>query len=771
MKSSVLLQSLAAVCFAATASIVSAQTTNAIQLFPAADVRTSTQGTGYGTSENIFNTTILNLNCTLPIQAKISSSPDGTGNVLVDNFITFNTAQNSPVDICLNGTVEDGNQQNCFTTGYSSKATGGGLNGQDPDLYVTTGGVPPIDVSSLLAAGPIQATIGLVDTGGYLTSSTLYLVTSCTSQGVAGPGQVTGNPISQSNPTGAQLTQNFSFNSSPNQQVQFAYDLSQSHQNGNLSITDGTVPSTGDTPLDPLTFSSTYLHNTSFATASCLLHTGELYNGQPACKLFTLTCQVGTNANQSGVLCPVSQQSDEIFQEVFDGPSFSLPDIPVPNGPTFHQGIGFLETTDNWNGGPCVFDSSSTLANTDCPQNILTNFSGPGLYKSGGTGQSPNSSFITVAPVPEDLTTVSVNGQPPAPGYWINTPSATVNFVVTPPVVPGQNTFVASPIQSLTYGTSTAPSVPQPGSPVAGDIPLTNPVACPAPGSANPSATVFTPPVQSISLADGQYLLHYLAQDCAGTQELKFTQTNGVWATSFYTVPINVDTVKPVISSGPVLSPAPSSGGTYYVGQKVTAAYECTDDRSGIVQCGAFNYTTGTLDTGSLSSAVDTSKTGPGTFTVNAVDAAGNKTTASVNYQVVPAVPVNLFLLKLAAPRVKQNAQLTYAITAVNLAKQSASSVTITDPLPAGVTFVKAQAQQLICSKGTCTNDASCTFANNTVSCTTPSLSVLTPVLVEVVVRVQAIAGTKIKNTATVTSANPDVAPSNTVSSATTVVY
>jgi uncharacterized repeat protein (TIGR01451 family) len=774
VKSSVFLKSLAAVSIAASAAAVSGQT-NAIQLFGPVNVRPSTQGTGYGSAENVFNTTILNLSCTeQPIQAKISSSSDGTGKVLVDNFITFNTAGGNPWDICREGTVEHGNQQNCFNSTYGSQASNGGLNGQDPDLYVTTGGVPAIDISGHLSAGAVQAQIGIVDTGGYLTSSTLYLVTNCTSNGVAGPGQVTGNPISQSNPTDQQLTQGFSFNSTPNQQVQFAYDLSQAQNAGSLSIPDGSVPSTGDTPLNPATFQSTYLHGTSFATANCLLHTGELYNNAPACKLFTLTCQIGTNPNQAGTLCPKSLQRNEIFQEVFDGPSFTLPDIAVPNGPTFHQGVGFLEAQDSWNGGSCVFDPASSLADDLCPQNILTNFSGPGGYKSGGNGQSPNSSFITVAPVPEDLTTVSVTGQ--QPGYWVNSHTATVNFVSTPPTVASQNNFVAAPIANLTYGISNASSVPTPGSPIPGDITVTNSVPCPLPKATTPEATVFTPPAQSISVPeDGQYLIHYLAQDCAGTEELKFTQTGGNWSTSFYTAPLNVDTVAPVVFSGPTLSPAPSTNGgvanSYLVGQTVTATYRCKDDRSGVVKCGTSTYAPGaTLDTGNITSPVDTSTAGTATFTVNAVDAAGNQSTASVKYLVV-APPVNLAILKLVAPKVQHGSQLTYVLTVGNLGKQPASAVVISDPLPAGVAFVKASAQQLVCSNGKCSNPASCTFAGNTVSCTTPSMTLLSPVAVEIVVQVQATAGTKIKNTATVSSANPEGSPGNTQSTATTVVY
>ena len=638
------------------------------------------------------------------------------------------------------------------------------------------GGVPPINISSSLQAGPIQAQFGLVDTGGYLAGSTLYLVTNCAAGGVTGPAQVIGNPIPSSSPTAQQLTQNFPFSSSTNQVVQFTYDLSQSQANGNLSIINGTAPTTGDTPLNPATFQSAYLANTSFATANCLLHTGELYNGLPACKLYTLTCQVGTNPDQSGALCPESTNRDEIFQEVFDGPSFTLPDITGTGGQTFHQGVGFLEAKEKWTGKSCVFDPASSIASELCPQNVLVNFSGPGQLQEWGLGQVPNSTFITVAPVPEDLTTVSVPGQN-IPGYWINSRNFQVNFTSTPPSLPPQDNFVAAPIQSLSYGISLASAVPQPPAPVAGDTLLTN-TACPAPGEANPpAATVFQPPPQPISVSqDGQYLLHYFAQDCAGTEELQFTQNAGSWSTSFYTYPINVDTVFPVVASGPTLSPAPSTNSgvanSYLLGQKVTATYSCTDVGSGIVTCGTATYAPGTniLNTGNITSPVNTSTAGSQTFTVNAVDAAGNQTSSSVNYLVV-APSVNLYLLKVAAPRAKHNSTLTYGIAATLVGKQTTTAVTITDPLPAGVTFVSAQATQLTCSNGKCSNTASCSFANNTVTCTSNSLSLLTPIAVEINVSVQAAAGTTIKNTATLSAANPAVSPGHTQSTASTVVY
>ena len=124
MKISAVLQGLAAVCIAATASAVSGQ--NAIQLFSPANVRVSTQGTGYGDEAKTFNSTILNLQCAAsPVHAVLSSSPDGNGNVLVDNFVLAQRRRSDSVDICKNGTSENGGQQNCFTTVRTSPASEG----------------------------------------------------------------------------------------------------------------------------------------------------------------------------------------------------------------------------------------------------------------------------------------------------------------------------------------------------------------------------------------------------------------------------------------------------------------------------------------------------------------------------------------------------------------------------------------------------------------------------------------------------------------------
>jgi hypothetical protein len=653
---------------------------NSIQLFGPVNVRLSTTGTGYGADGNNFNTTNLNLTCPASPSGVLSSTADGTGNLLVDNYlnvtVTSGTTITGPANVCPGGGT-----QSCFSSGYQVPASQGNLTGQDPDNFVSTGGVGPIAIGQLLAPGPIQVQIALEDVGYgagfYLASSTLYLDTNCTQGGVTGPALVNGNPISGSAPTPQQLTQDFSFNPITGQEIGFEYDLSAAQTAGSLQVNDGTIPQVSDSPIDPSIFQSTYVPGTSFATSNCVIHSGELLpNGSPACKLFTLQCTVGTGAAATGAQCPVSTINNEIFQDVFSGPGFTLADIPTPGGPTFHEGIGLLMANDTWPGGPCTFDAEADLGNLNCPQNLLTSFASstltanaavrkstksqalsasepkaalavPAAVKSGtttstGSTTRPNSTFITVAGIPEDLTTVSVAGQ--RTGYWINSTTANVTLSSQPPslagtTLPGAASFVPSPIQSITYGVSPAGSLPAAGAPVAGDVTLTNTTACPVPPNlTTPAATTFAPsPVVLNGLSEGNYLLHYFAQDCAGTEELLFAQdANGNWTTNFYTYPINVDLTAPGVAAGPTLSPAASAQGTYTVGQTVTASFSCTDALSGVVQCGSYTYAAGaTNNTGTLTSPVDTSSTGTKTFTVQAVDAAGNTSSAQVMYQVV----------------------------------------------------------------------------------------------------------------------------------------
>ena len=658
----------------------------AVQLFNAVDVQTSPSANTYSTPVT-FNSTTLNLTCTAPITASLSGPVLNTetgaltpgGNLLVDNNILVTVTPAStgtpqgPVNVCPNIDSASGEgiyNQNCFTTAYQGPAAAGSLNGDDPDTYIANGtetevefgGVPPIDISSYLSAGSQSVNIALVDEGGWFTNSSVYLTTSCTQGGVTGPALVMGNPIS-STPTPQQLTQTFNVDSGSNQKIAFVYDLSEANTANSLTVSGTPSPQVADLPLNPATFQSNLAFNTSFATSECLIHTGELGGplGQqatlPACKLFTLECTTPANPVPSGAQCPISTVANEVVQDIFDGPNFSLEDIHTRDGRIFHEGIGFLMASEgwgsesgvppgtwNWNGGaggPCTFDPAADL-NLPCPQNMLSSFTGPGLFSRSGETTHPNSTFISIAKVPEDRTEVRIDGE--WPGHWINRQTVHVRFRSQPPDLrhtglPGAENFIPSPIQSITYGVSPADSVPVPANePIPGDTTLLN-SACPIPTAADPGppfAPDFTPAEQTLTFAaDGRYLLHFYACDCAGTQEFKFAQVSGSWTTDFYTREINVDTVPPAIT-GLVLTPSPSAHGTYTVGEQVKASYSCSDATSGVVLCGDKFYAPGsTFNTGTLTTTVDTRWPGTKTFTVWAADAAGNRSSASVTYKVV----------------------------------------------------------------------------------------------------------------------------------------
>jgi Bacterial Ig-like domain (group 3) len=643
MKARIALTIMAGCLVSATPQLVAQN--NSILLFGPVNVRLSQSNASDNNLIN-FNSNTLNLNCPEGPAAVISSTPSSApsaGNVLVDNYINVTVtpqggSPNSTVNVCAGG-VPQGNQTNCFTSAYQNPASDGTLSGVNPDTLLPAGGVSPIDISSLLVSGQQQVTIDLADQGGWVTSSTLYLNTNCSSGGVSAPATISGNPIS---PT-SQLTQNFTFNPLTNTGINFQYDLSTAQTAGTLAIDpNGVTPAVADSAIDPSAFQPTWVPGTSFATSICLIHDGEtLPNQAPGCKVFTLTCTIGTGSDASGVNCPASTASNEVLKDIFDGPGFTLDDIPttVAGVPvTFHEGMGFLMASEPWTGGSCQFATGSGFENSTCPQNLLSTFSGPGVFNNSATTTHPNSTFISIAKVPEDLTTITVTGM--KAGNWVNSGSPVVTLSSQPPnlsitSLPGHANFVPSPIQTITYGISTAGSVPVPGTSFGGDTTLASSVTCPTLTSPGSPASTFTPDPQTVTVpgGDGYYALHYFAKDCAGTQELKFTQDGtGSWSTSFYTFPINVDTAPPSVATGPTLSPAPP----YYQGQSgVTATFSCTDTLSGVVLCGGHSFPAGTMNTGSVTVPVSTATAGPNVFSVAATDAAGNSSSAvSVSYTV-----------------------------------------------------------------------------------------------------------------------------------------
>ncbi len=216
-----------------------------IKLFGETNVATPPGSTSF-TNLYTIATDTLNLSCPASPTAALSGTPDGLGNVLVDNYLTLATgsfgssltpvtgieSNNPPGNLC-SGTGATSNSQgdnpyfNCFTEAYESAALFNypeSIVGLDPDTFANSpnsvlasgdaGGIPFIPVSSFFTSGAQQDLFTLLSSGSatenYYANSTLFLATSCSPGGLVPGGTVTGNPTPVNNPcfdsnTGANL--------------------------------------------------------------------------------------------------------------------------------------------------------------------------------------------------------------------------------------------------------------------------------------------------------------------------------------------------------------------------------------------------------------------------------------------------------------------------------------------------------------------------------------------------------------------------------------
>jgi len=105
---------------------------------------------------------------------------------------------------------------------------------------------------------------------------------------------------------------------------------------------------------------------------------------------------------------------------------------------------------------------------------------------------------------------------------------------------------------------------------------------------------------------------------------------------------------------------------------------------------------------------------------------------------------------------------LTYTVTVLNLGPDPADAVTLSDPLPAGTTFLSCTA-----SPGSCAGPAPGT--NGTVTANLGTIAVGSRATVTITVNVTAPYG-NLANTATASSTTPDPDPDNNHSTAVTTV-
>src|SRR5581483_1131058 len=401
---------------------------------------------------------------------------------------------------------------NCFQQSYESVAPNFLRQNPDtiPNNFLSTYGVPPIDASSYIQGGATQdLKFDLIDFGGFLGSSTLYLVTNCSQNGVVTGGTITGNPIPSNNPSPDFLTQTFPFDSTTNQQVLFTADFSPANNSQTLTIVDNSLPGVKDTLITQAQY-ATLVAGTSLAPSLCIPLNGELdSNGNPQCKIYTITCTNSNSNTQLGTNCPQSSARNLLMTSKFDAnPTFI-------GGLQSGTGFGLLMGSDSWTSSPCAFMPNTPDANLLCPQNLSTSFLGD--YTGSGTGKSLNSSFILVRDVA--LPTTSVTVIPMTQYGWTNSSTPSVQFVSNPATYSGPNPlngFIPAPITSLTYGV--VDPVPDTTLPVPGDTTLTN--ASPCPSTPTAGATPFTSNAILGPLSDGSHSLHYFATDCAATEEL-----------------------------------------------------------------------------------------------------------------------------------------------------------------------------------------------------------------------------------------------------------
>jgi uncharacterized repeat protein (TIGR01451 family) len=211
--------------------------------------------------------------------------------------------------------------------------------------------------------------------------------------------------------------------------------------------------------------------------------------------------------------------------------------------------------------------------------------------------------------------------------------------------------------------------------------------------------------------------------------------------------PFMIDRVAPTIA-GPTLAPA-AAGNVYFVGgPAVTITYTCSDGaapNSGIASCSGPVPSGGAIDTSGAA-------IGPHTFTVTARDNAGNQTQVSVNYNVAYA-SADLAIAASNLTEAEAGGKVVYGFIASDLGPKTGLGVTITDTLPAGLTFVSGSFTNGV-TAGKCSN------VSGTVTCTIGSVPVVPArgsiYVGQITATVTAKAGTTISNTINISGLNPD---------------
>ena len=453
----------------------------------------------------------------------------------------------------------------------------------------------------------------------------------------------------------AYLSQQFVINSTPSNYIEFDFDDITAYHAGTITVQPDTVATVSASGVTQANYAN-MVAGTSLATTTCYIAPGEGTDssGNPLCAEITLTCTNASNSTPAGDNCPQSSARNLFFANKLETSTpigGTTSSIPAGTAPTLAMG------SDAWSPS-----SSCTLtgpeANELCPHSVLTHLeqysTEPGI-KSGGTSPTSNSTYIAGCCEPEWSTAATIP-------MWTNNTTVPLSFTTSPPTAPPSpnNNWVAAPNQSITWGVEPLGATPDPTYPIPGDQTVNN-TACPPPPWPSPGTTPsdFTASGTVTVPGEGLYEVHYFSTACDNQEELLFTLQTGTtnWA-SFKTVTFGVDTTNPTVTT-PVLS----NNNPHFLDPTVTASFTCTDPTinalgatvvaSGLAGCGSqvtpspgsgpagpTAPTPGSSSQTVSSFPVPTSATGPQTLTVYGTDLAGNTTSASVGYTVLPASTV-----------------------------------------------------------------------------------------------------------------------------------
>ena len=189
--------------------------------------------------------------------------------------------------------------------------------------------------------------------------------------------------------------------------------------------------------------------------------------------------------------------------------------------------------------------------------------------------------------------------------------------------------------------------------------------------------------------------------------------------------------------------------------------WTCTNVASTSVTC-----TLPTLATGTTAPTITVVVTAPAqaatlsnTATVSTTSSDPNPANNTSSIPTTVTASANLSLVKTGSPAVSAGAPITYTLDVANAGPSDAANVSVTDTLPAGVTFGSASGTGWVCTN----------VGNTSVTCTRPTLAPGPAPAITIVVTAPTAPGT-LTNSATVSSPTPDPDPTDNTSTVDTSV-